>query len=696
MKQLFLVLLLLVMSSCVKSDLDNVASIQDEQVTLEFRVDIPSIQSEATKAINENRIYDLQLLVFDENDRFVSRHKATVSGPGYTVTLPQSGYKRTIHFIGNYNWSEFDDAASIAKDEGEIVAPLQSTDLIFWQRIVLESGISKNVFTQPIFLLRNMAKFTLTNHPDSGLASVRFALFNIASAGSIAPFNTENSTFESVITEPVGVDFTNSTPLGAGSIYVFERKNSTVIHEPTYVIVRGLYYDISYYYKIDIVDEEKNLYDIKRNVLFDIIIQSVTKPGYSTIEEAQSSPASNNISASILLQSYPTISDGTHVLSVDKTIASFTSDKQMLNANAIYKTIDGAIKNNSIEVTLKQDINLPVVDGDVLYDPITGNITAKIHDVPANGVAHTAVINVVAGNLSRTIRLKLHSPFEFENINMTPSVVDNVQNFPTSLEFSIPNEAEYMLPFNVYITSKYLTPEFGNVEVVYEDGQYKYKWKVTSIGVQTINFLTNTEQASEMIFIESRLFERGQTAYLNRGGINSFSNVKISPNPIDFGVAKPLTLRFTVPTAGIYEIHTSNLDPLIGSVVGGVYTYNAAVAGEQVIDFVTNKQNSNEIIELKATSYNPHIVRLKNQLVNISGKLSYNNWYRAIRSGVITTSVGAEVVGIYTTNNKGDYSASLEVNMGDELMFSYTRNYRTYVGSRTVTSPDMVINKTLK
>ena len=695
MKKLLYVFMLLIVSSCVNDEFEGGLIPSGDSVAVEFRVDVPDVQPVASRAINENLISDLQLLVFDEDGRFISRHQATLGGPTYSVTLPRSGSRRIVHFVANYNWTNFDDQASQTKDEGELIAPLQSTDLIFWQRVVLDSGIDANAFTQAVALLRNMAKFTLTNQVASGLTNVEFSLCNIASAGSVAPFNTANRTFESVITEPVGVNFTNSTAFGSGDIFVFERENSIVIDMPTYVIIKGIYQGISYYYKIDIVDENKNLYDITRNVLFSVVIQSVTKAGYSTIDEAKNSPASNNISASVLLQSYPTISDGSYVLSVDKTIRSFTANGQTLNANAIYKTIGGVVDNSAVVVTLTQDAAAPVVvGGSVSYDPVTGNITAAIHDVPANGVAYRATINVAAGNLSRTIRLMLHEPFDFENMVMTPSVVGNVQDSPTSLKFTIPDEAEYLLPFNTYITTAYLTPEFGNIEVVYENGQYKYKYKITSIGEHTINFLTNTQTAAEMIFVEADLFERGEVAYTNTSGINCFSNVMVNPNPVDFGVGNPVRLKFTVPTAGTFEIHTSNLDAVNGSVVGGIYTHTATQAGEQVIDFTTNKVNSREIIDLKATSYKDHAAIMKNQLVNISGIFTYNNPSTIINRGVVTVTVGAEVLGIFPTDNTGAYSASLEVNIGDVLTFSYSRG-SVYRATHTVTAADMVINKTL-
>lgn len=93
----------------------------------------------------------------------------------------------------------------------------------------------------------------------------------------------------------------------------------------------------------------------------------------------------------MLLQSYPTISDGSYVLSVNKTVISFISDGQTLNANATYKTVAGVSQNSSIVFTLIQDPANPLVNSSVSYDPATGNLTAAINDVPSNGVSLTGV-----------------------------------------------------------------------------------------------------------------------------------------------------------------------------------------------------------------------------------------------------------------------------------------------------------------
>lgn len=664
-------------------------------VAVRFTVDMPEPTAPETRAIDENLISNIYLLVFDESGRFLSRTQASLNGTAFTATLTQSSSKRIVHFIANYDWSSFSDAAALTKDEGEIVGSLKTSSLVFWQRSVLSNGISASVFTsQPISLIRNMAKFTLTN-TAVGLTNVTFAVFNKASIGSVAPFNDNTNLFDpAAITEPAGVTFTGTDAMGVAPVYGFERKNSTVTTNPTYVIIQGTYNGSVNYYKIDLVDALHNVYDIKRNTWFQILVQSVTLAGYTTLAQAQSSPASNNIAASVLIQSYPSISDGAYTLSVDRTTISFTTNGQTLNATANYKTVAGISQNNLLTVTLVQDPINPVINGGVSYNTATGALTGSINNVPANGAANMATIKLEAGNLSRTIKLMLHSPFQFSNISITPSVLTNAVGTAAMLKFTIPQEAFYLLPFNTYITSAYLTPAFGNIEVVHENGLYKYKWKVTAVGEQSISFNTNTATAAETVFIETDLFARGQVAYTNTGGTYRFSNVVLTPNPVSFGIGQAVTLRFTVPTTGTYSIRTNNLTPVSGSVVGGVYTYTASMVGEQVVTFTTNKANSAETLTITGTNYTPYPIILRNALVHLSGTLTYgtSSTNQPINIGTVSITSGGQVIDIIQTSATGGYDAKLTAKIGDVLTFSCTVSSNTYTATVTVTGAEMPLS----
>lgn len=697
MKQIICFLLLL-LSGCALDDLGDIKH-NDREVRLNFTIDTPAPQpmSRAT-VIDENEVNDLYILVFDENGRFIARRKAMLIGTSYTVTLPQSSNPRTIHFVANHDWSTFDDVLAAGKDEGEIIASMQTNTLAFWQRIELNGGINTTTFNpQVVPLIRNMSKFTLENL--STLGNVKFALYNMPSAGTVAPFNSITKTFDNIITESVGAVFTDNTAMTIDPIFSFERRNSTVTTEPLYVIIEGTFSGAVCYYKVDIIDSTPILYDITRNVWYKIIIQSVAKAGYTTIQEARNSPASNNISASVLMQSYPTVSDDSFVLSVDRTYVTFTSNNQTLNAITNYKTIGGVPQNSAIVITLEQDPLLPLVNGTVSYNTTTGALTAAIMDVPADGAARFATVRIRAGSLTRTINLRLHAPFTFENLSVTPSVVGNIANSPATLKFTIPDDAVYLLPFYCYIKCNYLTPELGNIEVVNEGGIYKYKWKVTAVGEQTINFKTNNANAGETILIDANLFRTGLAPYTNVGSLLRFSNVAVYPKEVSFVTGSPVEIRFTVSTVGEYLIYTKNLTPVTGSVVGGVYSYTATTVGEQSVKFTTNKRNSAETIRITGVNYVEHHVKVKNILIRISGTLKFNNAVITlpITTGNVTVTLGTEVKGVFTPNSLGYYNIAIDCGLGNSLLFTYATlpPVLTYTYTLSVTAPTMIVNATL-
>lgn len=696
MKTIYYYLLLCVtmFSACTLEEDTDTTVVDGAPVTVHFKVDTPAPTPVASRAINDNLLNDLYLLVFDENGRFLYRSQATLSAGGYIATLTQSSVQRTVHFISNYDWSSFSDELVVGQDQTQVIPALQTTALVFWQQVILPAGISSTSFTTtPVAMVRNMVKYTLSNAATS-LTNVSFGVYNKPSAGTVAPYNDVTGNFTLGVTQPAGVTFTTNDAFTTGPSYSFERKNSTAQASPTFIIVQATYAGAVCYYKIDLVDSNYNAYDMLRNTCFNIQIQSVTMAGYSTIAGAVASPASNNIAASVLIQSYPTISDGVHVLSVNATTISFIANGQTLNALAIYKTVAGVMDNSTVVVTLVQDPNNPVITSGFNYNRATGAITGTVNNVPANGAAYTATIKVQAGYLSRTIQLMLHAPFQFSSISVSPNPLTGAVGTAAALNFTVPPEAAYLLPMYVKITSAYLTPVYNsNIEVIYENGLYKYQYKVTATGAQTVNFTTNSATAAETVLLDAPLFATGQVSYTNTSGVNRFSNVTFSPYRVNFGAGQSVTLAFTTTTAGTFQIHTNNLTPVVGSISGSIYTYTAATAGIQTVAFATNKQNVGEMVQITAPSYTSYQIPLQNQLVTISGTLTYGTASGAasvVNVGVVNILDKGNVVNIIKTTATGTYTATMAVNIGDVLTFSYlASDGNTYTATVTVTSATM-------
>ncbi len=688
---------LLLLSACVDFDGNSTSQDKAQSVDIIFGVDTPQMSSITTRSVDEDYIETLYLLLFDENNQFLSRHEASLIEQGsYRVTLDQSDQSRVIHFVANYSWDEFDDAEQQGGGEAEVMTSLVSDNLTFWQRSELPSGISSGSLSGGVSLVRNQAKFTLDDQSESTLSDIQFALYNVASSGTVAPFNTSTSEFEMVVTEPAGVSFTESTTFTSSPIYSFERDMSLAGISHSYIIVEGNYQGEVCYYKVDIVSSSGEEYDILRNYCYNIIVGRVDKRGYLTLVEAQNSPASNNIEASVELQSYPLISDGSYILSVDNTQVSFTSNGERLNILVSYQSVDGELRNDLVEVTLIQDESSPVVVGNISFDPDSGAISGEIDDVPSDGAIYRAQIKITAGNLSRTVTLLLHASFKFESIELSSSVVSNQALSPVTLYFTIPDDAEYLLPFDCYITTSHLSPQ-QSLDMVGSSGGYQYLWGVSSVGVQSIDWFTNRSDAAETIYIDALLFESGWVSYTNEAEIYSFSNVSISPSRIPFNQGESVTLRFTTPTAGLFYIATSKLTPVDGTSSRGVYSYYTDQAGEQVVEFTTADRNVYETITLSADRYNDYSLELKNELVNLSGTVSYGNRNsNPLRNSTLYLLIDSQVVAILTTDSSGGYQASIEAEMGDILTFEYYLNTNyTYSDSVVITSSTMEVDPDL-
>src|SRR5690606_15040261 len=79
------------------------------------------------------------------------------------------------------------------------------------------------------------------------------------------------------------------------------------------------------YFKLDAMRNKESgiLYDIFRNRIYRFVVESVAANGYSTAADAAINPAANNVLGSVELRDYPSISDGTSFLRIEKAAEVF-------------------------------------------------------------------------------------------------------------------------------------------------------------------------------------------------------------------------------------------------------------------------------------------------------------------------------------------------------------------------------------
>lgn len=342
--------------------------------------------------------------------------------------------------------------------------------------------VVKNLTKVP--MLRNYTRVTLTNNKANLLANAEIMMVNIPNKGSVAPLisdgvyahyatrDVDAGTYTAkdytklrnegfVGYEPSGRELVTSADQnsarttstvrtgnitdGWGTTIEFyeryQRKGDVTVATPAYAIVRGNYVvnnvaeDAYTYYKIDLCYEEDNvvkLYNLLRNMQYDIIITDVAGKGYDSLEQDWDNiTASNNLSFSTQTQNLVNISDGFRRLSVEYTQKVLTptnmDDGKFTLKYKYEQTIGGDSKNSLVEFSgLEGDVIAQVVS-DVAEIDSDGVATGwNIVTFKAKGYTKVTRQTIIlsAENLSRQVEYILGDPYRMI-LDMVPSSTDN-------------------------------------------------------------------------------------------------------------------------------------------------------------------------------------------------------------------------------------------------------------------------------
>ena len=341
---------------------------------------------EYVKAQNLTRIED-----FTYTDIYGMQR--TVAQYSFSVTLTISESKRIIHFIGNGP-----STLSFGYADAVLSSLLSDTGTrCYWQTQTV-SGIraKKSTVEEPyidgngntvyygdyidihhnkivdgtgyipdeqtaialsrIPLVKNWAKIRLAYAEDSNFTPISYAIINVPSKGTIAPYceamsfvsNYQNYSHEALLAAgyvanlPVGTPFDTTVPsiedfqnftngvasaANNGAVYIYERPVPTSQIPTSAIIVYGHYYNPEdpenegdYYYKIDLM-EGNQYYPIFRNFEYEVYITSVLSQGQHNPVAAAASAGSADVSADINASHLADISDGTARLVISPWMA---------------------------------------------------------------------------------------------------------------------------------------------------------------------------------------------------------------------------------------------------------------------------------------------------------------------------------------------------------------------------------------
>lgn len=713
-------LFLLIFAGCAPENelITNITPVTEgEMVTVRFTATIPDFHTVQTRA--NGGVNDMYLLVFNESGSFLKRVAATLSnqtdqGGEFTASLPASTNARTVHFICNYDWADFSDTEMLYKNEAAVIATMSTQNATFWAREELPSGINTNSFNAPkiVDILRNQAKISVVNG-DTSFTYKSFAIQNAPNKGTVAPFNTSTAQFTTgSITEPMGVSLIPATTSDFSTTekYLFERKNANSSNITT-VIVKGTYSGTDYYYKIDLVDADKKRYDIERNWHYKVTINSVSSVGYANLSDALSGAAHNNTVLDPIIEKYPMISDGTSMLEVEKTLVILTQPGQTFDVwYKYFPNINNTTVNNTgVTVTLQSGSEGIATWS---FDNTTGKITATAVS-GSNTESKEAKFIVTKGDLARSVRVILRTPFSFESItinNANPGTVSNGQSQNAQLKFNIPNDfPEDLLPLPIKIYTQGLYAAATGLELEVENGQIYYVYRATAKGEQTVNFKTNKSENVETVTLKADYFTDGSIYYDTFARINGSITYGAANASVPLGTNLPFgasiiasTGAITVNSNGAY-VYTYPFGTSVNTSVTFTYTKLVSTGFKEEYTYVStiaNLRNSPSIaMNLTNFIFESTIVystTSTGSTTNVAANTTNNNNNNANNNIIIT---GTPAITGYTFSmvSAGNYRLTIPYTVNDpSITFRYRRNNGTNVYYATKTLSELKTNNSIR
>ena len=593
-KILLYIITLFMLTSCTDNLFNEICDDNaSEKVSLTFKAHIPETSSVSSRSFGTPSIETLHLIVFDNNGYFVEKQLATktkkiVSNTEvteFTVTLTASASRRTIHFIGNYAGPDNLQFGS----ESDIIGGLKHSNGAdaYWQRMSFGS-ISDDTSIGTVPLLRNHARVTVTESLNN-FELENFTVVNIVNEGFVAPYNQNSGNFAQFLETDANGNLT-STPLDYSVIttgsnaytgympnvevaatkesvntwnwitpnnyfYLYEQRFDAN-KKNVFVIVKGKYNgQQSSYYKIEIVDNNKNYYHILRNFEYQIKITSVTGNGKENATAAYDMTGShNNLVASVELQSLSNISDGLSQLYVSYTeehiVSSAPVTLQYMYIDDI--TDKGTTSNESIRIEYTQN-------GDVIQSCSIASSNDTESDgsdsgwrtititpqTPDANETKKQTLTIKAGNLQRTITYILHTPYNLgvqcydgNGTNKSDKVVNASITQKVNADITIPSglpESIFPLTFYIEAEKRTLYPDatqnqlpvetempsvftggstFGYTKEISWEEYYNATNKTYNTGF-TCKFLTNTAANASRVRVYNKYFSVAEDFFAN-------------------------------------------------------------------------------------------------------------------------------------------------------------------------------------
>lgn len=519
--------------------------------------------------------------VLSKPDKNLSGQQTPNGNPGvlenkmlsFSAKLLSSNNKRTIHFVANYDFPAelSQDYLLRDMDEGELMNKLVESRLnraAYWRAFSF-NGLSSTSFNNRVFrLLRNQAEVQLVIERSADFELKGFCLHNAPRRGTVAPYVSKQSldnadvdahyrdvlySFPTNPTEPTllgemhtydalsadGNIANDAWKTNKSNIAVFEYKNSDASRDKQVSLImygqkrvngrleRAGYYKIDLkkdlFYGQDYMGSEP--YDIIRNHLYKVTVNSVINKGYNTMEQALAAPAGNNIFASVELQDFAQVSDKNYTLNVGATEVILTKPS-VYTTNFVYRRVN---TNNDMfdkvnvyynRQPVAQAFNNDPYIQSVNFNKSNGTLTVTTkQNFPTSGFVSYKLLVIAdskdratPSRIQRIINLTLRPPYNF-NASLTNYTGATVaQGQLVQLAFNVPGSIPtQLLPYTLLMEANGLTPsENQNIKLVIKDKKIFYEYTVLptnqNLGTKILYFKRNNSRGEVGVKLSSYLF----------------------------------------------------------------------------------------------------------------------------------------------------------------------------------------------
>ena len=555
---------------------------EDGMVSLAINIQVPGLKVTRGVDVNGEGIATLWILAFNENGNMISRVLAdqtnNVQGSGggagtFSAEVPAS--TRVLHFLANVNMDNFSDQENIGRHENEVVAPLVSSsgNLVYWGRQAFASVDELTDFAagggqSPVLLYRNQALIQYELSSASELKVEGWAVCNQYAFGTVAPFdasvvgksgdtpyhfNLGTYDYVTTVSDAYLIKLRDDDEVATASSqmgdprYIFENVNAD--DDQVYVIMKMKKgNDGSWkWYKILIVDENKNPYPIIRNHKYIVKITDVNEAyGVGSFEAAKTATPANNPWITIS-DEIPEIVSGSTSLGIE---GETTVVYQKAGEYTIQFNYNGS-KKPVVEWLNNDGVVAAIADTDIEWNAETGVGAIRLRvSAPVSGKVSYATLQIKEkeGYLSRRVKVIVAEPFSFSPAWIS-SEIPLLDDEPITVLFQIPDDfPDELLPVDVKFGCNLIDGQKGEdlkvltEETVYasmpvydeetgiwsttevtKDWNYKYVYSAATKGLHRVNFrtlltdLTGVNKDSEFhIYMEGCTTKTGQELFEQR------------------------------------------------------------------------------------------------------------------------------------------------------------------------------------